>query len=296
MRGLAEAARVQILADDKSLDIVITRIHGAMHDWVMRERFKDRAPRRRAALTWAQSLTAWLEDGIVILGGIPESAKHGWVKEGPALLDGYALLMRALAIAGPDNRTRRQLAAALRQAGIEDAFPDGAFKAEPWPEAPQDPLEFQLWWAERHPTRRPASEIKHLLGRLLGSLGALRVLTPSLKQYASKIPARERKDIDRPSLIRELSDCFLKLHQKNYTVISPNPASRSSRRSLEPVGPALDWTRELFRLFADRSEAMADASSANKFPEFRELAKWSKKSHALAELIKKRPTRRRRGV
>jgi hypothetical protein len=298
MHDLAKAAGLDISADEKTLDIAITKIHTAMHDWVMGERFKEKAMRRRRALDWAETLAIWVEDGIKILGG--SATKHGWVKEDPALITGIALLMRALPRVDADNPDttdranydiQRRLAAALRQAGIEDPAQAPTFNAEPSLEAPEDPTEFQLWWTERYPTGLTDSVMKRLLGILLGSLGARRVLEPGLKQYVSNLPARHSKDIDRQTLIWQLSDCFEQLHKPGYTIITPNPVSHPSA---PPKGPALDWTRGLFRLFADRAEAKADGSSA--FPEFRELAIWGKRPHALADLIKKRPTRRRREI
>ena len=192
MHDLAKAAELRILADSKTLDIAITKIHNAMYDWVTGERYKEKAKQRRQTLDWAETLAKSVEDSIKILGG--SATKHGWVKEDPAMMGGLALLMRALSLVDADKLMQRQLAAALRQAGVEDPAQASTVKAELPLEAPEDPAEFQLWWAERYPTGLTNSVMKHLLGRHLGSLGALRVLALGLKQYASNLPTRNGKD------------------------------------------------------------------------------------------------------
>ncbi len=261
---LAKATRLNItLAGDSSLIAAATEIDRALQDYVVGCHIKNTAMRRGPTLDRSESMAAWVKDGILILGGVPKSANQGWVKDGPGLLGGLAHLMRALPPSSADDpliagRSVRDiqdlLATALRQADVMDERPNVTFKM-----------------------------MKRLVHKLLGSLCVLHVLEPGLQQYASGLPTRSGRNIQRQMLMQQLSDCFQRLHGQRYTIITPNPVSNPSA---PPGGPALEWTRSLFRLVADRANAKSDGSHRDEFPELRKLVNWVDRRHAAAELIK----------
>lgn len=231
-------------------------------------------------MRWLDSLDAWIQDGITILGGSHEAGSPAW---GPPGVSGARWhLSKGWPAVTPENAAEDGGRAFGKWVAIAGAL----LRARVIAEMPPDPrVDRDLRSPDQLQELRAATgtfeATERLLDTMLECLGALRGLSEGARANAAGLQTHPGPDGARRILMRGLAYSFEELHGRDYTVVVPNPRTHGS---VPPEGAALAWTRALFRLIADRVESMP-AEIVDKHNEFRELAAWGDKPHAAAELI-----------
>jgi hypothetical protein len=281
LEALAAQADLEITCEPEELERRVADIHDALHTWVL----WNRVDRNRVAPSylrqWAGALEGWVADGVVLLGGNSAPGSPSWGARDAAahhLIRAWPTPDRA-DDAEPRPEERRRwlfLEAMLREARALDS----GLRA-PWHQREDEQFEPDEVAAATATEHRATTA---LVRQSLAALGALRMLAHGTALRAAALPSHPGPNDSRRQLMRTLAYCYEALHRRPYTSVNPNPASRDEPAERAPEGPALAWTRALFRLMAERVDAMPPAM-IDQHAEFRELAAWGAKPHAAAALI-----------
>jgi hypothetical protein len=272
LKCLAAFAGLSIITND--IEHHVRQIHDALHAWVLWHRVGSRRLMRVEAREWSDALRQWIGDGMTILGAMPDNIL-GWNERKHSAT---MLISRAFPNIYSDTpESERQIIFDIWHRLVVNLIKTGAI--DDWP---RDPRIIQESENEK-PLLRDLESTTALVDRLVSGLAAIRLVLPNLDQYIAGLPTHPGPDGDRVFLIGRLRDSYEALHGRRFTISNPindDPI---------PRGLALDWTRGLCRLVADRADAMP-AEMIDKHCEFRQLAEWADKPHTLAGIIRKLPS------
>jgi hypothetical protein len=281
LKRLAAQADLEITCGPAKLERRVAHIHDALHSWVL----WNRVDRNRVAPSylreWAVALEGWIADGIVLLGGSPAPGSPSWGTREDAAHHLIRAWLTPDRVDEAEPRPEERVRWLFLQAMLREARAlDGGLRV-PWYQREDEQPE--------HAERATSIETEYgattaLVRQTLAALGALRMLAHGTALRAAALPSHPGPNGSRRQLMRTLAYCYEALHRRPYTSVNPNPASRDEPAERIPEGPALAWTRALFRLMAERVDAMPPAM-IDQHAEFRELAAWGAKPHAAAELI-----------
>jgi hypothetical protein len=284
---IAENVGLRVVCNDCEHQLRI--VDDALHSWVLWNRVDRVSSTPSMLCSWNAALQCWIADGIRLLGGSDGPGSPAWPNPDNTPLLAYAAVAHFMRgwprpytgdppTLDPAQFTRWQhLESMLRGAGALHApLRDPRATGENEPDRPAERAAAVQFGDEYGATR-------DLVFQTLSALGALRILGAGVADYAAGLPIRPRSDETRELLMRMLAHAYEALHGERYTI--SNRATGATRgRDTIPAGPALAWTRALFKLAAERASEMGAAIDAHS--DFEELLVWMSRPDAAAELIR----------
>jgi hypothetical protein len=265
---------IEITATDEELSRTAATIEDALNLYALFRGMDRNEPSRDEVAVWASAVARWVSEGFVLLGGNRDQALAD--REFPS---------------GRNRAVMHLLEGWLRSYGEEDR-PLRLETYTLWREftgffVPEEMPGLQDWERGDKGKTGSGDAGQDLVRRLSAGLELLGKLAAVLSRRVEARPlrTRPRKDAER-YLVGSLAGLFERLYGLRYAFPNTDkePGQRNARGNL-PSGPALEWTRALFALTAERARGTEAGEN------FAALAAWAKTSDALADTL--RPRRER---
>ncbi|WP_174242081.1 hypothetical protein [Teichococcus oryzae] len=231
---------------------------------------------KKDVVEWQAALTRWIAEGTTLLGGRLESrSATRALSVGPTaavatlLSNSWPVETRAEGKQLPHAQRRLALLDDLKKAGALTSFAEelsttlsSTELGETDDQEPSGPSEYSVTQA--------------LLAIALPTLSALQILATEMEARTHSLQRRTRK-IDRWGLLRRLSYHYEHQFGRPY---STSRIFQDAKNAGEPTGPAIRWTRALFKVAAEECRPRGKI-----IPELKDLIDWSSKPYWGPEVI-----------